>query len=727
MDTSVAPQAGWWNRLRGELTGGLSAAAVTLPITLSAGLLAYAPFGPEYSARGAIAGLLGAAAAAFAALSAPSSFMISSPRAGVAIVQSGLAATLLVHPLLANIGPAFHIFAMAACLLLAGLWQMVFGLLGIGRLIKFTPQAVLAGFINGIAVLVLVGALKILLTGAHSMADVIARLTFGALTAGVVIVGPRLTRQVPAPLLALAIGSVAYYALHELFPGVLLGRTVGEVSITIDRILERAAYRLETYGALLAVALHIVQTSLVLAAVASLESLLIVRLARQVASVPGTPRRVLISQGVGNCVSAILGGVAMTAGPSQSMANFRAGGRTRLSAIIAAVLLLLIVFVPSLLGAIPLPVLAAMLFAAGLVLFDPWSVNLLRGVVRRQPDKDSRGTYKTLAIVVVVTAVTVAWSVAAGLITGVVLSAVMFIIHMSRPLVRQRFRGDAILSQRVRPQRDIDILRRDGRQRAVLRLQGVMFFGNTDDLVDEIDALWTEVDTVVLDFRRVADIDISAADALQVALVKARTSKKTLLFCSVPPPHVALFESFAEATPGGDKILFGNLDKALEAIEDTVLRAEGPSLFEEIPLERLEFFAGLSADEIAVIEKHLTPMCFPAGTALCRQGDPADFMWILSCGSVSVWIDAPDGQPGRRIAALARGTIVGEMSLLEGGTRTATVRADEDVTGYVVDRAALDTLLAEHPRIATALLANIARETVRRLRATSLMVGNDAA
>jgi hypothetical protein len=253
-----------------------------------------------------------------------------------------------------------------------------------------------------------------------------------------------------------------------------------------------------------------------------------------------------------------------------------------------------------------------------------------------------------------------------------------------------------------------------------------MFFGNTDDLVDEIDALWSEVDILLLDFRRVADIDISAAGALQVALTKARGRKKTLLFCSVPPPHAALFESFADPEPGAEKLLFGNLDKALEAIEDKALRAEGPSLFEEIQLARLEFLDGLGAGEIAILKEYMTPMSFPAGAALCRQGEAADFMWILSCGSVSVWLDAPDGRPGRRIAALARGTVVGEMSLLEGGIRTATVRADEDVTGYVLNRGAVDALLAEHPRIATTLLANIARETVRRLRATSLMIGDDA-
>jgi len=122
------------------------------------------------------------------------------------------------------------------------------------------------------------------------------------------------------------------------------------------------------------------------------------------------------------------------------------------------------------------------------------------------------------------------------------------------------------------------------------------------------------------------------------------------------------------------------------------------------------------------MRNYLMPMAFPAGTVLCHEGDEAGFLWILSRGSVSVWLGGHDEQPGTRIAALARGTIVGEMSLFDEGTRSGTVLADEDVTGYMIDKETFDSILRDHPQLATTLLVNIAREMGRRLRGTSRIV-----
>ncbi len=288
---------------------------------------------------------------------------------------------------------------------------------------------------------------------------------------------------------------------------------------------------------------------------------------------------------------------------------------------------------------------------------------------------------------------------------------------MGRPLIRRRYRGDVKFSRRQRPERDAEILRRSGLRRVVLDLQGVMFFGNADDLCVEIETILIEADMIALDFRRVTDIDISAVGALQHAASKASSQGNTLLFCGLPPDYRGQFEAFAYAKAGVHEVaIFADLDAALEWMEETALREKGRTEFEELPLDRIEFLDGLSQDEIRMIENFLMPMSFPAGTILCREGDEADYLWILSRGSVSVWLGREGEQSGRRIAALARGTTVGEIALLEGGVRTATVVADEDVTGYIIDRDTFQSLLEQHPRIASALLANIARELARRLR-----------
>src|SRR3981189_3261784 len=112
-----------------------------------------AQFGCDMRGGGAAAGLLGAAAGGFfAALAARSSFIISSPRASSALVLASLATALLAHePFTGNL--ALTGIAMAICILLAGLWQIAFGVIGVGHIIKFTPHPVLAGLANGVAVL----------------------------------------------------------------------------------------------------------------------------------------------------------------------------------------------------------------------------------------------------------------------------------------------------------------------------------------------------------------------------------------------------------------------------------------------------------------------------------------------------------------------------------------------------------------------------------------------
>jgi CRP-like cAMP-binding protein len=84
---------------------------------------------------------------------------------------------------------------------------------------------------------------------------------------------------------------------------------------------------------------------------------------------------------------------------------------------------------------------------------------------------------------------------------------------------------------------------------------------------------------------------------------------------------------------------------------------------------------------------------------------------------------ARDGHAGKRVAALARGTVVGEISVLEAGTRSATVLADENVTGWMIDKATFESSRREHPRLGGTILANIARELALRLHRTSQAFG----
>jgi sulfate permease, SulP family len=96
------------------------------------------------------------------------------------------------------------------------------------------------------------------------------------------------------------------------------------------------------------------------------------------------------------------------------------------------------------------------------------------------------------------------------------------------------------------------------------------------------------------------------------------------------------------------------------------------------------------------------------------ENDDADRMWILTRGTVSVWLKLADGR--RRIASLAAGTTVGEMALLQSGRRSATVSADEDVSCYELNRVTFEKILDTNPTIGLKLLKYFTREMARRLR-----------
>jgi sulfate permease, SulP family len=203
--------------LRREVLAGISTALVALPICISSGVLAYAPLGERFIEQGAASGLTGGALAAmFSALVAGSTFVMSTPRASIALIQANLAAFLLTQPQFLT-QPALIIDAMSLCGLLAGMWQMLFGLFGIERIIKCTPHPALAGFINGIALLVIIGQLALLFGAGGSERYAIANgaagpglamPVFAIAVAGFILFLSARAKRVPAMVVALALGGL---------------------------------------------------------------------------------------------------------------------------------------------------------------------------------------------------------------------------------------------------------------------------------------------------------------------------------------------------------------------------------------------------------------------------------------------------------------------------------------------------------------------------------------
>jgi sulfate permease, SulP family len=718
-----------------DIAAGAIAAIVSLPVCIASGLLAFAPLGPEYAAAGATAGLCGAiVACCVSALVARSSFVVTTARVSEALLLASLTTALLGNDAAAGDKGAI-IVAMFACVLLAGLWQIFFGLARIAKIIKFTPHPVLVGFLNGVAVLVVLSQLQPFFqldAGTSRFVLLQQPLMFALLigTAALMLGFPIATKRLPAswrttnipPVVAAFAGGVAgFYLLEAAGAPFDLGPTVGDVRMSFQSPMTRLL-SVEAWRSVTTIAWSIVSASAVLAIIATLDSLLALRAAQSAADLGVSPVRDLVAQGLGNFAAGLFGGTAAAAAPSPTMAAYRAGGRTRLVPVSCALLLLAVtVLAPQLVAAIPSIVLAGVLLATGVVLFDRSVFRIVAEVRQARSPASRRRLLYDFGVIVIVMFITVSYSVVAGVVAGVVLAGMIFIVSMSRPVVERVMLGHDIQSKRIRPLEEVEILRESGSQRAALLLEGVLFFGNADDLFAKVRELFVHADLVVLDMRRVVDIDVSGATILANLASRSRAQHKILLFCGVAEPLLPIVQRILPTGVCVDASIQRDLDAALELMEEMSLQLHNAKRdrADVLELRDIDFLSGLAMDELEWLGGVLTKREFAAGDAICREGEDGDRMWLLAKGSVSVRLISPDGRTNLRIASLSRGTTIGEMALIEQARRSATIVADEHVVAYELLRDGYVRMLAEYPVIATKLLTNLSCELARRLRRTS--------
>ncbi len=726
-----APTLSRWQQ---DIVAGLVVGVLALPICLAAGVLVFGPLGPAYVAEGAAAGLYGAiAAGTVAALVAKSSFTITCPRGSPSLVLASLIAATIANPAFAG-NPRLVLGAAALCVFLAGIWQILFGLFRVAGIIKFTPHPVFAGFINGVALLIIKSQIMPFFFDRASSALALPKrplmLAFIVALALLAIfyrslvkkfaLPPSLAR-IPGTIVAFGLGVIVYHLAKWLQPALDLGPTVGKPAIKLASPLLQALQPANV-AQLWTIGWHILLVSLVLALVASLESLMALRVAQSISDHEVRPVRDLAAQGCGNCVAALVAPVASAVTPNLALAAYRVGGRTRLTGIIAAAFILIVgVLFSDAVAAVPNAVLSAILLGVGIMMFDRWSFRLLGQVVRKSSPLGWQRSLYDLIVVAAVMGITAATTVVTGVIAGCLLSVIIFVINMSRPVVRRRFWGNERFSKRIRSAEDIEFLKQAGERRAVLQLEGVLFFGNAEDLAHEIKELFGRADMIALDMRAITDVDVSGANILNTLVSRSRQRGKRLVFCNVPVAQMAIVQDLFDSPEAAEAAIKPDLESTLEWMEEETLRGNFDQRGQAaaLALEQIDFFDGVSEPDLAQLRQVLKLREFKAGEAICHEGDPGDKMWLLVKGSVSVRLDVADNRGSRRITSLTRGTVFGEMALIEGARRSATIVADEDVACYELSGDDFGVLMRDNPAIAATVMRNTARELARRLRRTS--------
>jgi len=350
-----------FRNIKGDVFGGITAAIIALPMALTFGVA---------SGAGASAGLWGAILVGFfAALFGGTPTLISEPTGPMTVVMTSVIATLTAANPENGLAMAFTVVMMA------GVFQIIFGALKLGRYVTLMPYTVISGFMSGIGVILIILQIAPFFGQASPKGGVIGTVQnlpmligninpietlLAGLTVVILVFYPRqLKKYLPPQLLALIVGtllSITLFGNSDL-------RRIGEISVGFPS-LQVPTFTLTQLQTMLV-------DSLVLAMLGCIDALLTSLVADSLTRTEHDSNKELIGQGLGNLFSGLFGGIAGAGATMGTVANIQTGGRTALSGLTRAFLLLLVVLgLSTYLTVIPMAVLAGIAFKVGLDIVD---------------------------------------------------------------------------------------------------------------------------------------------------------------------------------------------------------------------------------------------------------------------------------------------------------------------------------------------------------------------
>lgn len=750
----------------GELRGAANATAAMVPFVLIYGVIAFGARGVDAAQVGLGASLLSVVlGGVLLALLSNARMAAASPSASSCLILGTSVAAWMRDPALAAPGGLADILALAGLtVFLAGVFGVLLGLGRAGSLVAFVPRPVLAGFMNGVAVLIVLSQLPALLGLAP---DALARMDWSAwaeasplaaglatLTGLLMLALRRHAPRAPAALLALVLACLALAALKGAW---LWWR--GEPMPRVDHFgplqpmwagmampglwSDAGVQLLQRHG------LSVLGSAAVLALIGSLESVLNMAAVDQQLRQRSDPNRLLVSLGLTNAALGLLGGLPVVQLRLRALATWQGGGVGRWAMWGGSAMLALVFLLAAPWGEwIAWPVVAGIVVVLAWTLVDGWSLGLVRkGLARwgsgesNLPSAPEQDRLISLGVMAAVCGFTVAWGFVPGVALGLLLSLVLLVRTLHRSLIRMRSDGTALPSRRSYPPAHAAWLA--GRRAAIdiVELEGALFFGNVERLRTAVErqpaTMRCQRRCLVIDFRRVTAIDASAAVMLGSLRDELARAGVALLLAGVTADNrhgQVLLAHDAQDGPDpassthaeqGIWRLYADTDHATEAAERALLaESELPAVADPVPLRASMLMQGLDAALAAHVASCMTVCTLQPGERLFAQGDPGDALYVLESGSLTV----REAHTGQRFLSLSPGMMLGETALLDGGGRTAEAVADGPTEpggpgGATLHRLSADQLsrlqLAS-PEAAAAVYLNVARHLSERLRGASV-------
>ncbi len=518
-----------------DLVAGIIVAIIALPLSIA--LAIASGVAPEQ-------GLYTAIVAGFViALLGGSKVNISGPTAAFATIVAGIVAT-------------FGTEGLVVATIMAGIILILMGVLKLGALIKYIPYTITTGFTSGIAVTILIGQIKDFMgltfpKGAHAVETTeklscvvksIFTTNWQAVLVGVIaliimIIWPKISKKIPGSLIAVIAGTVIVSVFK------MQVNTIGDL-YTISKSLPPFSVPQLNF----AMIKQLLPSAFTIAILAAIESLLSCVVSDGMIGDKHNSNTELIAQGAGNIFSGLFGGIPATGAIARTAANVKNGGKTPVSGIVHAVVLLLILVVLMPYAAwIPMPVIAAVLF---MVAYNMSEWRQFVKICKTAPKSD-------ILVLVLTFVLTVVFDLVVAIEIGLLVAVVLFMKRMTEVT-------------HVRPWTEVDEAEEAGKERLkevpektqVFEIDGPMFFA-TSDVVASI-PIKSGMEAIILRMRNVPTLDVSALQTLSKICNFCAESKVRVIFSHVNDQPLSVMKKSGFYDKVGKEYFASNIDEALE-------------------------------------------------------------------------------------------------------------------------------------------------------------------
>lgn len=555
------------SNIKGDLFGGLTAGIVALPLALAFGVM---------SGMGAAAGLYGAIfTGVFAAVFGGTPSQITGPTAPMTTVVIGLVATAIAAKgeIVAE-GGGF--FLLIATFILAGIFQVIMGLTGIGKYIRYIPYPVVSGFMSGIGLIILItqilpfmgvpaevvvqeeakGTIGTLSNLSLAIEHInVSSLGLAALTVLIIFLFPKITKAVPSALVALVVVSgISYFFVTDV--EVLGKMPEGFPSLKVNVL---AQLTMADIG-------FIIVPAIMLAFLGAIDSLLTSVVADNVTKTKHNSNQELIGQGIGNMVSGMFGGLPGAGATIRTVVNVNNGGKYRLSGVIHGLLLLLV-----LLGAgpvvmyIPHAVLAGILVTVGISIIDYKGLKDMRFI----PISET-------FIIISVMSITVFYDLIVAVLVGMIVATVVFMKKMG-DITDEKSKIESLDTYKDGVAWDDEKGMPEVLKEKVFikHLDGPLFFGYKSKFQELYESL-PDIKYVVIRMERVPYIDQSGLYALEESLLYLEERGIKALITGLQEQPKQLMESLALVPEliGEDKV-FNNFHSCISWLKRILTDSKG--------------------------------------------------------------------------------------------------------------------------------------------------------